>query len=213
MRSSLPILTAALLLGSCAAPPKPPTVDETRRHPVNAAVLIELQTCKGDLQGSRILLNETARLAERANAMASRLLLEQQVQAARPPAEVEMANTVYTIRFGFGSTEVAVPAAETASLMAQVRASSLVMLRARTDGQIETPVESRIARERALAVRSYLVQSGADPSRIRMTWQPIGDTVADNGATSGRALNRRVEIELYHFAPRRFEPNSMPSTL
>jgi hypothetical protein len=212
MRLTFAIVSAALLMGSCASPPMPPTVDEARRHPVNVASLIELQTCKGELQGSRILLSETTRLAERANAMASRLMLEQQAQAAKPHAELEMANAVYTIRFSFGSADVVVPAADSGPLIEQVRASSLVMLRARTDGQTDALSESRIARERALAVRSYLIKSGIDPTRIRMTWQPIGDNVADNGTASGRALNRRVEIELYHFAPRRFEPDPSTST-
>jgi hypothetical protein len=40
-----------------------------------------------------------------------------------------------------------------------------------------------------------------DRTGIRATWQPIGDTVADNDSAAGRALNRRVEIEIYRAAP------------
>jgi hypothetical protein len=40
-----------------------------------------------------------------------------------------------------------------------------------------------------------------DPARIRATYQPTGDYVADNTSLSGRGLNRRVEIELYRAAP------------
>ena len=43
--------------------------------------------------------------------------------------------------------------------------------------------------------------SGVDPARIRATYQPVGDHVADNGSDSGRGLNRRVEIELYRALP------------
>ena len=211
MRTTITLLVATLLFGSCASPPKPPPVDESRKHPVNAAALIELQICKDELQNGRILLSETTRFAERANVTATRLLLEQQAQTARPPVDIEMANTVYSLRFGFGSTEVTVPAAEAGALIEQLRSSSLVMLRARTDGQVEAPAESRIARERALAVRHYLIQSGVDPSRIRMTWQPIGDTVADNSTSAGRTMNRRVEIELYRFTPRPFERTPTPA--
>ncbi len=213
MRASFPILSALLVLCSCASPPKPPTVDESRKRPVNAASAIELQTCKSDLQNTRILASETTRLAESASATATRLALQQQAMSSRPPPEVELANAVYTVPFGFGSVLVAIPPADSRVLVDQARSATLVMLRARTDGQVETPAESRIARERALAVRTYLIQAGVEPTRIRMTWQPVGDTVSDNGTAGGRALNRRVEVELYRLAPQRLAVNATASPL
>lgn len=60
---------------------------------------------------------------------------------------------------------------------------------------------SRIARDRAAAVRDYLVAAGVDPARIRATYQPAGDHIADNVSASGRHLNRRVEIEMYRALP------------
>ncbi len=203
MRASLPIFALLLAVSSCSSPPKPSTVDESRKHPVNAAAMVELQVCNSDLQNTRIQFYETPRLAASASASATRLALQLQAMSARSPIEVEMANAVYTVLFDFASTQVSMPPQDASALIEYARSASLVMLRARTDGQIEAPAESRIARERALAVRTYLVQSGVDPTRIRMTWQPVGDTVSDNGTSSGRALNRRVEIELYRFAPQR----------
>jgi outer membrane protein OmpA-like peptidoglycan-associated protein len=50
-------------------------------------------------------------------------------------------------------------------------------------------------------VRDYLVAAGVDPARIRATYQPAGDHVAENASASGRGLNRRVEIELYRALP------------
>ena len=61
--------------------------------------------------------------------------------------------------------------------------------------------ESRIARERANAVRDYLVGVGVDPARIRATYQPAGDHAADNSSPSGKGMNRRVEIEVYRALP------------
>jgi outer membrane protein OmpA-like peptidoglycan-associated protein len=52
-----------------------------------------------------------------------------------------------------------------------------------------------------VAVRDYLVAAGVDPARIRATYQPAGDHVADNVSAGGRGLNRRVEIELYRALP------------
>ena len=88
-----------------------------------------------------------------------------------------------------------------ATVVEDAKASPLVMLRGRTDGTSDAPAESRIARDRAAAVRDYLVAAGVDPARIRATYQPAGDHVADNVSAGGRGLNRRVEIEMYRALP------------
>ena len=76
---------------------------------------------------------------------------------------------MYSILFGFGSTKLAVPADELSRLVDEARTAPLIVLSGRTDGATESAAESRIARERAAAVRAYLVQAGVDPSRIRTT--------------------------------------------
>lgn len=210
MRTPLLLTAMSLALGSCSSPPKPPTVDESLKRPANAAVAVELQVCKSELQNTRILASETSRLAESANhnaaEMATRLALQQQALAARPAAAADTANAVYTVHFAFGSAQLAVPEPSAAMLIEQARTASLVMLRGRTDGTAESPSESRIARDRAAAVRAYLVQAGVEPARIRTTWQPVGDHAADNGEPGGRDLNRRVEIELYRLPPQAMAP-------
>ena len=210
MRASLLLIAMSLALWSCSSPPKPPTVDESLKRPANAAVAVELQVCKSELQNTRILASETSRLAESANhnatELAARLALQQQALAARPAAVADTANAVYTVHFAFGSAQLAVPEPGAATLIELARTASLVMLRGRTDGTTEAPSESRIARDRAAAVRAYLVQAGVEPARIRTTWQPVGDHAADNGEPSGRDLNRRVEIELYRLPPQAMAP-------
>lgn len=192
-----------LLLSSCSSPPKPPTVDESQKRPVNSQMAVELQVCKNDLQNSRILAAESGRLAESTTATLANLAARQQIIAAMqaPADKPPQANSVFTVRFDFGSTRVAIPADIASPLVADAKAAPLVLLRGRTDGSTDAPVESRIARERAAAVRDYLVAAGVDPARIRATYQPVGDHVADNGSDSGRGLNRRVEIELYRALP------------
>ena len=199
-----PFVPWLFALASCSSPPKPPIVDESQKRPVNSQMAVELQVCKNDLQNTRILAAESGRLAESTTATLANLAARQQIIAAmQPPADKPplQANSVFTVRFDFGSTRVAMPADIAAPLVADAKAAPLVVLRGRTDGSSDAPVESRIARERAAAVRDYLVAAGVDPARIRATWQPVGDHVADNDSNTGRDLNRRVEIELYRALP------------
>lgn len=199
MRSVLPLLPWLLAISSCGSPPKPPMVDESLKRPVNSALAVELQVCKHDLQNTRIEAAESARLADSTAAAFERLTASQHRLAATRAAQ--QANSVFTVRFDFGSTRVAVPPDTATALIESARSAPLVLLRGRTDGNTDAPAESRIARERAAAVRDYLVGAGVDPTRIRATYQPTGDHATDNSTSSGRGMNRRVEIELYRTLP------------
>ena len=203
MRPTSSLIPLLLVLGSCGSPPKPPTVDESNKRPANSAMAVDLQVCKSDLQNTRILATESSRLAESAAATLARVSAQQQAiataQMATPAASP--ANSVFTIRFGFGSTRVVVPADVASALVESARGAPLVLLRGRTDGATDSAAESRIARERAAAVREYLVGAGVDAARIRATYQPAGDHAADNSSPAGQGLNRRVEIEVYRALP------------
>lgn len=203
-----PFMLTLTLLASCSSPPKPPSVDESSKRPVNSATAVELQVCKNELQNTRLLATEATRLADSTSATLASISARQQsllnLQATDgpvPPTKPAQSNSIYTVRFAYGSSRVDIPADAAQQLVAEARSAPLVMLRGRTDGQTDTLAESRIARDRANAVRDYLVAAGIDTARIRATHQPTGDRVADNGSSSGQALNRRVEVEIYRAAP------------
>ena len=61
------------------------------------------------------------------------------------------------------------------ALIENAKASPLILLRGRTDGTSDTPAESRFARERAAAVRDYLVAAKIVPSP---TDDPARDIIA-----------------------------------
>ena len=193
MRPALPILPFLILLGSCGSPPKPPTVDESTKRPVNAAALVQLQACRSDLQNTRIVMNEAVRAAVAARKTASRADDETAERSAR--------NVVYSVLFGFGSAHLDLDGTRAAHLVEEARTAPLILLRGRTDGTAATPAESRVAQARAAAVQDWLVHAGVEAARIRTTWQPVGDHAADNTLPGGRTLNRRVEIEIYRAAP------------
>jgi hypothetical protein len=50
----------ALLLASCSTPPKPPSVDESTKRPVNSRAAVELKACQGDLSRATLLVSELA---------------------------------------------------------------------------------------------------------------------------------------------------------
>ncbi|MDD3651425.1 OmpA family protein [Immundisolibacter sp.] len=54
----------------------------------------------------------------------------------------------------------------------------------------------RLSQRRAEAVRDYLVQKGADPSRMTAVGYGESQPVADNATAAGRAQNRRVELRV-----------------
>jgi outer membrane protein OmpA-like peptidoglycan-associated protein len=203
MPKHIPLIPWLLVLASCSSPPKPPTVDESQKRPVNSQMAVELQVCKNDLQNTRLMATESGRVSETTAATLANLAARQQILTAMQgaPGQQPKANSVFTVRFDFGSTRVVIPTDVASTLVEDAKASPLVMLRGRTDGSSDAPAESRVARDRAAAVRDYLVAAGVDPARIRATYQPAGDHVADNVSAGGRGLNRRVEIELYRALP------------
>jgi outer membrane protein OmpA-like peptidoglycan-associated protein len=215
--SLLPWLPWLVAIASCSTPPKPPTVDESRRRPLNAALEVELQTCRHELDNSRIVEREQRRRADAAvvhlgqqaqQQLATQERIERLIEREKSPAHslatpaATAPNTVIPLHFAFGSSELAVTDADRSKLIAEARSAPLILLRGRTDGTAESPAESRIARQRAAAVADYLVRGGIAPERIRTTWQPVGDHAADNATPEGRSLNRRVEIEIYRQRPK-----------
>ncbi|MBV8503274.1 MAG: OmpA family protein [Paucibacter sp.] len=206
MRTSwfpVPLLPYLLLLTSCSSPPKPPTVDPATRHPVNASVAIDLLECRHELHNARIAATESGRAADTTSATLASLTARLRAVSAihdavaMPPE----GNHVFLVQFEFGSSRVEIPPHEGELLLAHARLAPLVLLRGRTDGTRENVAEARIARDRAEAVRDYLVSGGVAPLRIRTTYQPTGDPVAGNESPNGRRLNRRVEVEIYRALP------------
>lgn len=206
----LPWLPWLLLVSSCGAPPKPPTVDESRKRPANTSMAVELQTCRHELQNTRLMATESVRSAEASSLAAARLAQQQQalLQVGAPAIQ---RNLLVPVLFAFGSTKMTLPEADAARIVEAARGAPLILLRGRTDGPVESAAESTIARQRAETIERWLVQAGIEPARIRTTWQPVGDHAAGNTTPGGRTLNRRVEIEVYRAAPIVATADSLPA--
>lgn len=82
------------------------------------------------------------------------------------------------------------------ALVTAAKAAQRIYLRGRTDARIAGSDDARIAFGRALAARQFLIEQGVDSSKIKVYALSAGDFLAPANSEAGRALNRRVEIEL-----------------
>jgi outer membrane protein OmpA-like peptidoglycan-associated protein len=103
---------------------------------------------------------------------------------------------VFRVTHGVGETAFAPSDALEANLLRAAQEASSIVIRGRTDADSVDAVETRIARDRALQARAYLIRHGVPPDKIRTWYRAAGGTIAENSLAAGRALNRRVEIEV-----------------
>jgi OOP family OmpA-OmpF porin len=66
-----------------------------------------------------------------------------------------------------------------------------------TDNTGSLQTNLRLSKERAEAVKAYLVSKGANPSRIEATGYGPNQPIATNATSEGRQQNRRVEFTLF----------------
>ena len=192
----------ALLLTSCSTPPKPPSVDESTKRPVNARAAVDLKACQGDLSRATILVSEIARAGVVATALNKALPLPGAAMAGSTDSATADAtgNLVAVVPFGMGSASWSVEQADAAALVRRAKDAAVIMIRGRTDATGESLQETTLARRRAEAAADFLQQAGVSKDKLRLTWQGAGDPVAGL-RPSERAQSRRVEIEFYTAAP------------
>lgn len=104
------------------------------------------------------------------------------------------------VRVGFptGST-IFRPSPDVEKVLASsARIADRINIRGRTDAFIAGPADPKIASGRAIAARNFLVKNGVDPDKITISSQAEGDFVVPGFTRTGKAMNRRVEIEVVH---------------
>jgi outer membrane protein OmpA-like peptidoglycan-associated protein len=192
----------ALLLTSCSTPPKPPSVDESTKRPVNARAAVDLKACQGDLSRATILVSEIARAGVVAAALTKALPLPGTAIAdtTEPAVAGATGNLVAVVLFGMSSAAWSIEQADAAALVRRAKDAAVIMIRGRTDATGESLQETALARRRAEAAAEFLQKAGVSKDKLRLTWQGAGDPVAGLRPTE-RAQSRRVEIEFYTAAP------------
>lgn len=102
------------------------------------------------------------------------------------------------IGFASGSARLSQSAKrELDEALSVARRSRSILIRGRTDELGSVAVNEQLAFHRALAVRDYLNGKGLpETTSIRISARGSCCYVRDNATAEGRALNRRVEIDL-----------------
>ena len=196
------VVVGALLLASCSSPPKPPSVDESTKRPVNAKAAVELKACQGDLSRSTILVSELTRAGIVSAGLTKPNPIGEgtSIATSSPTIEAASGNLVAVVPFGLGSAAWGVEQADAAALVRRARSAAVVMIRGRTDASGDSLQETALARRRAESAADFLHSAGVPREKLRLTWQGAGDPVAGLAA-SERGQSRRVEIEFYASTP------------
>lgn len=171
-------LACAITLVACSTPPKPPTVSGRKRTDINA--------------------NDFA-AAERVGQDAARVAAEERAkQPPRPqPIPPPISQTV-TVYFDFNSTTFR-PSPIQMDRLRQLVANDFarIEVRGRTDNKNPAAGDAHVARGRAEAARDWLIGQGVKAQVVSINYVSAGDYASNNRISSGRAMNRRVDIEVF----------------
>lgn len=198
---TLALAAMTALIAGCSSPPKPPTVDDSKKRPVNVSQAVDLQVCRAELSAAKIVLTETLTTEQRRQVIAQMAPDNAMPVLAKPDlmSPVEP-NQIFVVNFTLGSADFALVPGKEAQLIEQARAAKYIVIRGRTDALSDSVSETKLARRRAEAAFKYLVEMARlPPEGIRLSWQGAGDLIGDTPAD--RQASRRVEIELYQAKP------------
>lgn len=103
------------------------------------------------------------------------------------------------LEFDFGKTTISAKSYTTLDKVAAllVNKNFSLKLAGHTDNVGSESANMKLSKDRAEALKAYLVSKGANPSRIEATGYGETQPIASNKTAAGRQKNRRVEFTLY----------------
>lgn len=189
------------------APEVMPTAPQATPAPVatvNEPAMASLElgsVAPGDSEAQALLdlskrqLEEVRMLVGRAKTEAETKALNDRLNRVEAQL-IQAATAIVRVQFESEQTEFN-PSPEVARvLVPAAKAAESINVRGRTDSKVPGSKDPRIALQRALAARKFLVDQGVSPEKIRVFSSASGDFTAPASDVEGRAINRRVEIEL-----------------
>ena len=110
--------------------------------------------------------------------------------------EMNSGRAVFRVFHPFSKTTFEPNSLVTQALREAAPAAKFIEVRGMTDSNFINPFDKIIAIERADKARQWLIQNGVDSTKIRVRYFSAGNFFTTNATPEGRALNRRVEIDL-----------------
>lgn len=123
-------------------------------------------------------------------------LFHAQVHQTKLKKSLEVHNPVVMVHFNSGASRFKPQKELVDALLESAQTASEIHLRGRTDSKTASKRDPIIAYYRASKARDYLVKNGVDPTIITINSLPEGDFAVPHPTRKGKAINRRVEIEL-----------------
>lgn len=162
-------------------------VDRIKRHLVLLSAAI--------LEGSKDAAARGAQKSAKESGEPGERVLGQ-TWGANESTEVRPRSTVFRVRHRVGQATF-VPSVEMAAALRKAASvSERIEVRGRTDAVTWSAGDERVARERASRARAWLIAQGVPETRIFASSLASGDPIGASETPAGRAVNRRVEIEV-----------------
>ena len=130
----------------------------------------------------------------------------QEIETVLPGAQVERVGegikvvlNESTVNFAFDSSDLTAQAKGNLDKIAKVfinNPNTEIMIYGYTDSKGKDEYNMKLSRNRANAVKAYLVSKGIGTKRINTQGMGEADPVATNETEAGRSLNRRVEFAI-----------------
>lgn len=110
-----------------------------------------------------------------------------------------VADAIRNLEFDLGKSTIRPKSYATLNRVAELLMNKNFSLKlaGHTDNTGSDELNMRLSKDRAEAVKAYLVSQGANPSRIEATGYGENQPIASNKSAAGRQQNRRVEFTLY----------------
>jgi flagellar motor protein MotB len=100
------------------------------------------------------------------------------------------------LKFEDNSPEVQVDDELLGALGNAARSANRIYLHGHTDAYVASEAGTELAILRTVEVRKLLMSLNVEPGRIRLFYRGAGNFLANNSTPEGKAVNRRVEIEM-----------------